>query len=71
MSLFSEYTAQELAKVSSVEFTLQDLRVLQLALGGDTFAPGSNWDRALVAAVKKIDLSLDNLRVQVSNGSNK
>jgi hypothetical protein len=65
VSLFSDYSRQELETICPVEFTLQDLRVLQLALAGDTFAPGSQWDKAFQAAMTKIDTSLDGLRVQV------
>lgn len=65
MNLVSDYSRKELETICPVAFTLQDLRVLQLALAGDTFAPGSQWNKAFQAVMTKIDTSLDELRVQV------
>lgn len=70
MSLFSEYSTEQLEAVKSVPLTMQDLRVLQLALAGDTFAPGSNWQRALESAVAKIDICLDEVRSEILRGEN-
>nr|BCU00367.1 hypothetical protein [uncultured bacterium] len=65
MSLFNEYSLEQLGSVKSIDLTLQDLRVLQLAISGDTFAPGSKWHQALEIATAKIDEALDELRAQV------
>ncbi|MCK9709883.1 hypothetical protein [Pseudomonas syringae] len=59
MGFLDEHSAAQLAKAGPVDLTLQDLRVLQLALGGDTFAPGSKWHQAFEAASAKIDEALD------------
>lgn len=65
MSLFSEYSLEQLSMIKSFDLTLQDLRVLQLAIAGDTFAPDSKWQQALVIATAKVDQALDELRAQV------
>ncbi|MDP5168534.1 hypothetical protein [Pseudomonas syringae] len=69
MGFLDEHSADQLAKASPVELTLQDLRVLQLALAGDTFAPGSQWHRAFEAASTKIDDALDQARAEALQGA--
>lgn len=67
MAQFFEYTAAELAAVpeNPPALTLIELRALQLALDGDTFAPESFYAVGLASAVQKLDNALDELRARV------
>lgn len=67
MALFIDYSEAELAAVPETPpaFTLIELRSLQLALDGDTFAPGTFYAVGLASAVQKLDTALDELRARV------
>ncbi|EKS4072478.1 hypothetical protein QB142_004521 [Salmonella enterica] len=46
--------------------TAVELRSLVLALDGDTFAPGSLYDKGMASATGKLDRMLDEVRVKIS-----
>ncbi|EDL4521526.1 hypothetical protein CTQ51_13495 [Salmonella enterica subsp. enterica serovar Infantis] len=67
MVSFLEMSPAELDELpDTIEpLTLVELRSLVLALDGDTFAPGSLYDKGLASATGKLDRMLDEVCVKV------
>lgn len=66
MTLFSEYTHEELESESAVTLTLAELRALQLSSSGDVFGPGSLLSTNLESAASKLDMALDRQRAALT-----
>lgn len=54
MSGYSEYKDEDLDLEVPVLLSLRELRVIELLMGGDTFAPGSDWDAVAERAQDKL-----------------
>lgn len=65
MTLFSEYTQEELESESEVTLTFAELRALQLSSSGDVFAPASQLSTNLESAASKLDMALDRHRANL------
>lgn len=65
MTLFSEYTQEELESESAVTLTLAELRALQLSSSGDVFAHGSQLSTNLESAASKLDMVIDRHRANL------
>lgn len=54
MSGYSEYKDEDLDLEVPVLLSLRELRVIELLMGGDTFATGSDWDAVSERAQDKL-----------------
>lgn len=54
MAGYFEYSDTDLDLEVPVLLSLRELRAIELLMGGDTFAPGSDWDVAAARAQDKL-----------------
>jgi hypothetical protein len=63
MAGYSEYKDADLDLEVPVLLSLRELRVIELLIGGDTFASGSEWDRVAERAQDKLADVICELRI--------
>lgn len=63
MAGYSEYKDADLDLEVPVLLSLRELRVIELLIGGDTFASGSEWDMVAERAQDKLADVICELRI--------